>query len=227
MISAENGENLAKQTYNEHLGVIGGISILGTSGVVEPMSERALIDTIRLELDALHAAGQRIAFLCPGNYGADFARDTIGLDLARAVKCSNFIGDALDHAAFRGFGDILLVGHAGKLVKLAAGVMNTHSSVADGRQEVFAAHAALCGASRATLQGLMDAVSVDACIALLDEAGLRDAVLARIGKAVEARLTLRLRGKARAEFIMFTGKYGILAQSPGARALCARLQEEA
>ncbi len=225
VISAENGEELSRQTYNEHLGIIGGISILGTSGVVEPMSEKALVDTIRLELDSLYAAGQHIAFLCPGNYGADFARDTLGLDLERAVKCSNYIGEALDHAAFRGFADILLVGHAGKLVKLAAGVMQTHSSVADGRQEVFAAHAALVGAERATLEGLMGAVSVDACIELLDEAGLRDAVMARIGREIEKRLALRLHGKARVEFIMFTGKYGILAQSPGARALCARLKE--
>ena len=126
---------------------------------------------------------------------------------------------------FRGFADILLIGHAGKLVKLAAGVMNTHSSVADGRQEIFTAHAALAGAGRATLQGLMDAVSVDACIDLLDGAGLRDAVLSRIGKEIEKRLALRLRGKARAEFILFTGKYGILAQSPGARVLCERLKE--
>ena len=225
VISAENGAELAKQTYNEHLGVVGGISILGTSGVVEPMSEKALLDTIRLELDSRYAAGQRIAFLCPGNYGADFSRDTLGLDLEQAVKCSNFIGNTLDYAAFRGFADILLVGHAGKLVKLAAGVMNTHSSVADGRQEIFTAHAALCGAGRATLEGLMDAVSVDACIDLLNKDGLRDAVLARIGAAIEKRLALRLRGKARAEFIMFTGKYGILAQSSGARALCERLKE--
>ena len=225
VVSAENGAEIAKQTYNEHLGVMGGISILGTSGVVEPMSEKALVDTIRLELDSLYAAGQRIAFLCPGNYGADFARDTLGLDLERAVKCSNYIGEALDHAAFCGFADILLIGHAGKLVKLAAGVMNTHSSVADGRQEIFTAHAALAGASHATLEGLMDAVSVDACIELLDREGLRDAVMARIGKAVEQRLALRLHGKARVEFMMFTGKYGILAQSPGARALCARLKE--
>ena len=225
VVLAENGEELAKQTYNEHLGVMGGISILGTSGVVEPMSEKALIDTIRLELDSLYAAGQRVAFLCPGNYGADFARDTLGLDLERAVKCSNFIGETLDHAAFRGFADILLVGHAGKLVKLAAGVMNTHSSVADGRQEIFTAHAALCGAGRETLEGLMNAISVDACTQLLDAAGLRDAVLARIGKAIEERLRLRLRGKAQVEFILFTGKYGILAQSPGARALCERLKE--
>lgn len=225
VISAENGAELAKQTYNEHLGVVGGISILGTSGVVEPMSEKALLDTIRLELNGRYAAGQRIAFLCPGNYGADFSRDTLGLDLEQAVKCSNFIGDALDYAAFCGFAEILIVGHAGKLVKLAAGVMNTHSSVADGRQEIFTAHAALCGAGRATLEGLMDAVSVDACIDLLDKAGLRDSVLARIGAAIEKRLALRLRDKARAEFIMFTGKYGILAQSSGARALCEQLKE--
>ena len=225
VVSAENGAELAKQTYNEHLGVVGGISILGTSGVVEPMSEKALVDTIRLELDSLYAAGQRVAFLCPGNYGADFARDTLGLDLERAVKCSNYIGETLDHAVFRGFDDILLVGHAGKLVKLAAGVMNTHSSVADGRQEIFTAHAALCGAGRETLEGLMQSISVDACIELLDREHLREPVLARIESEVEKRLALRLRGRGHVEFILFTAKYGILAQSPGAMALCERLRE--
>ena len=225
IISAENGEELARQTYNEHLGVVGGLSILGTSGIVEPMSEKALVDTILLELDSLYAGGQRTAFLCPGNYGADFARDTLGLDLEKAVKCSNFIGEALDHAVFRGFDDILLVGHAGKLAKLAAGVMNTHSSVADGRQEIFTAHAALCGAGRDTLEGLMQAVSVDACIELLDRENLREPVLARIESEIEKRLALRLRGRGHVEFILFTAKYGILAQSPGAMALCERLRE--
>ena len=225
IISAENGEELARQTYNEHLGVVGGLSILGTSGIVEPMSEKALVDTILLELDSLYAGGQRTAFLCPGNYGADFARDTLGLDLEKAVKCSNFIGEALDHAVFRGFDDILLVGHAGKLVKLAAGVMNTHSSVADGRQEIFTAHAALCGAGRDTLEGLMQSVSVDACIELLDRENLREPVLARIESEIEKRLALRLRGRGHVEFILFTAKYGILAQSPGAMALCERLRE--
>lgn len=225
IISAENGEELAKQTYNGHLGVVGGLSILGTSGIVEPMSEKALVDTILLELDSLYAGGQRTAFLCPGNYGADFARDTLGLDLEKAVKCSNFIGEALDHAVFRGFDDILLVGHAGKLVKLAAGVMNTHSSVADGRQEIFTAHAALCGAGRETLEGLMQSISVDACIELLDREHLREPVLARIESEIENRIDLRLRGRGHVEFILFTAKYGILAQSPGAMALCERLRE--
>ena len=205
--------------------MVGGLSILGTSGIVEPMSEKALVDTILLELDSLYAGGQRTAFLCPGNYGADFARDTLGLDLEKAVKCSNFIGEALDHAVFRGFDDILLVGHAGKLVKLAAGVMNTHSSVADGRQEIFTAHAALCGAGRDTLEGLMQSISVVACIELLDRENLREPVLARIESEIEKRLALRLRGRGHVEFILFTAKYGILAQSPGAMALCERLRE--
>ena len=191
-ISVEDGEALAAQTYNGHLGIVGGISILGTSGIVEPMSEKALVDTIRLELDSLYAQGQRIAFLCPGNYGADFARDTLGLDLERAVKCSNFIGEAFDHAAYRGYPEILLVGHAGKLVKMAAGVMNTHSSVADARQEIFTAHAALCGAPRETLEGLMAAISVDACVELLDEVNLRQPVLSRIGREMETRIALRM-----------------------------------
>ena len=225
-ISVEDGEALAAQTYNGHLGIVGGISILGTSGIVEPMSEKALVDTIRLELDSLYAQGQRIAFLCPGNYGADFARDTLGLDLERAVKCSNFIGEAFDHAAYRGYPEILLIGHAGKLVKMAAGVMNTHSSVADARQEIFTAHAALCGAPHDTLAGLMEAISVDACIDLLDEAGLRGPVLARIGKEMEKRIALRMKGRARVEFIMFTGKYGVLAESAGARELCERLKQQ-
>lgn len=223
-IEAENGEAIAKHTYNAHLGVVGGISILGTSGIVEPMSEKALVDTIRLELDSLYATGQRIAFLCPGNYGADFARDTLGLDMEKAVKCSNYIGEAFDHAVYRGFSQILLVGHGGKLVKLAAGVMNTHSSVADGRQEIFTAHAALCGAEKSTLEALMEAVSVDACMDILTQAGLRAAVMARIGAEIEKRVALRVRQQAQVETILFTGKYGILTESAGARQLCEELR---
>lgn len=219
-ISAENGAQIAKQTYNEHLGIVGGISILGTSGIVEPMSEAALMDTTHLELDSLYAAGARKVLICPGNYGADFARDQLGLDLDQAVKCSNFIGDALDYAAWKGFQQIFLVGHAGKLVKIAAGVMNTHSSVADGRQEIFTAHAALCGAPHDTLQTLMQSVTIDACLEVLDQVNLRDPVLERIGKAIDERLHYRLRGKAEIGYLMFTNQSGVLAQSKNAVKLC-------
>ncbi len=143
--------------------------------------------------------GQRTAFLCPGNYGADFARDTLGLPLEKAVKSSNFIGEALDYAAYRGFPEILLVGHAGKLVKLAAGGM-------------------------AVLERLMEAATADACIEILAQSALRGPVLARIGKAMEQQLARRLNGRARAEYIMFTERFGVLSQSAGARALCEVLK---
>ena len=108
---------------------------------------------------------------------------------------------------------------------LAAGVMNTHSSVADARQEIFTAHAALCGAGRKTLELLMQAVSVDACIELLDRESVRERVMARIQDEMEKRIARRLKGRAAAEFIMFTTKYGVLAQSAGAARLCEKLRK--
>lgn len=225
-ICAEKGEEIAKQTYNEHLGIIGGISILGTSGIVEPMSEQALMDTTHLELDSLYAEGQKIAFLCPGNYGADFAKNTLGLDLEQAVKCSNFIGDAIDYAVFKGFKKILLVGHAGKLVKIAAGVMNTHSSVADGRQEIFTSHAALLGVSHDKLENLMDAITIDECLDILKSTGLLNSILESIGKSIEKRLNMRVCNKVQIECIMFTNQFGILSKSDGAFKLCKELKNE-
>ena len=178
------------------------------------------MDTTHLELDSLYAADFKRVLICPGNYGSDFARDTLGLELEQAVKCSNFIGDALDYAAWKGFQKIFLVGHAGKLVKLAAGIFNTHSSVADGRQEIFVSHAALCGAPPEVLRALMDSVTVDACITMLDTCGIREQVFQTIGEAITTRLHRRLRGKAEIGFLMFTNQNGILAQSDNARMLC-------
>lgn len=223
-ICAENGRDIAKQTYNEHLGIEGGISILGTSGIVEPMSEQALMDTTHLELDSLYAQGQRIAFLCPGNYGADFAKYTLGLDLEKAVKCSNFIGDAIDYSVYCGFDKILLIGHAGKLVKIAAGIMNTHSSVADGRQEVFTAHSALKGASNDILIKLMRSITIDECIDILKNTDIMQSVLESIGNSIQKRLEMRVKNKAQIEYIMFTNQHGILSKSDRALNLCKELQ---
>lgn len=226
IICAENGEEIAKQTYNQHLGIVNGISILGTSGIVEPMSEQALMDTTHLELNSLYAQGQKIAFLCPGNYGADFAKNKLGLELDKSVKCSNFIGDAIDYANYIGFKKILLVGHAGKLVKIAAGVMNTHSSVADARQEIFTSHAALLGASHNTLEGLMNAVTIDECLEILKSTDLLNSTLKSIGKSIEKRLNMRVYNKIQIEYIMFTNQFGILSKSDGALQLCKELKNE-
>ena len=217
VISVAGGEQAAAKTFNPRLGIVGGISILGASGIVEPMSEQALIDTIALELRQAAAKGAKRVILTPGNYGMDFLQ-VQGMDrLAPVVKCSNYIGDALDAAGAAGFGEILLVGHAGKLVKLAAGVMNTHSRVADARAEIFCAHAALCGGDRDLCRALMAARTSDACLDLLDAANLRQPVMESILTAIDTKLTARLCAGCRAGAVLFTNQHGLLGQTQQAK----------
>jgi len=213
VISVPGGEAVARKTFNPMLGVTGGLSILGTSGIVEPMSERALIDTLEVEMRQA-AAASRDVLLTPGNYGEDFLK-TQGWDRwgVPVVKCSNFLGDALDMAAAGKFQRVLLVGHAGKLVKVAGGIMNTHSRWADCRTELFCAHAAVCGADTELCRSLMDAATSDACIALLDGAGLRGPVLARLLDEIDRHLTRRAAGAYRIGAVMFSNEYGLLGQT--------------
>ncbi|MCD8375681.1 MAG: cobalt-precorrin-5B (C(1))-methyltransferase CbiD [Oscillospiraceae bacterium] len=222
-ISVPRGEEIAKKTFNPHLGIQGGISILGTSGVVEPMSAQALIDTIAVELRQAAAQGHRRVILTPGNYGLDFLKGR-GLDKldVPVVRCSNFIGDSLDAAGGLGFQDVLLVGHMGKLVKLAAGIMNTHSRWADGRGEVFCAHAAIAGASPQLCRELMDAATTDACLELLEGAGLKEPVLASLLERTQARLDRRAGGRYRVGAVVFSNVYGELGQTAGAKELLER-----
>ena len=220
VISVPDGAAIATKTFNPMLGIEGGISILGTSGIVEPMSERAIVDTIALEIRQAAAGGARRLLLTPGNYGMDFLRrsgvDTQGIP---CVKYSNFIGDAIDIAVTEGIKSALVVGHIGKLVKLAGGIMNTHSRVADCRSELFCAHAALCGADRALCRALMDAVTTDECIALLDGALLREAVLQSLLEAVQRHLDRRAAGAIRLGAVTFSNEYGLLGSTEGAKEL--------
>ena len=195
-IFVPGGEEAARKTFNPNLGVEGGISILGTSGIVEPMSLRALADTIRLELRQAAALGHRRVVLTPGNYGLQFLREAgAGEWNVPIVKCSNLIGEGLDGAGELGFQEVLLVGHAGKLVKLAGGIMDTHSRCGDCRMELFCAHAALCGGGQGLCAALMEQVTTDGCIDLLDRAGLREAVMDSLLRAVQTHLERRASGR--------------------------------
>ena len=217
VISVPGGETIAKRTFNPKLGISGGISILGTSGIVEPMSEHALIDTIHLDISAVRASGATALLLTPGNYGRDFAA-RLGLESVREVKCSNYLGEAIDFAVYKGFSQILLVAHAGKLVKTAAGLFSTHSRTADARAEVFTAHAALCGADVKTLRTLFDATTADASIEILRGTGLFQTALKSIALKIEENLRSRVEkagGGATIDFIMFSNKYGELIRSDG------------
>ena len=220
VISVPEGEKTARRTFNPRLGIEGGISILGTSGIVRPMSEAALIDSVHLELDMLYARGVRHVLVTPGNYGEDFARDVLHLRLKDWALCSNYVGEAIDHAAGLGIESFLLVGHLGKLIKVAGGTMNTHSKTADGRREVLCTHAALCGADRDTAQALYGCLTTDQAIPLLDKAGLREPVLGSIAAALDEQLKHRA-GDMAIEALFFSNQYGVLGQTPGADALLA------
>ena len=208
---------VADKTFNSRLGIQGGISILGTSGMVEPMSETALLDTIRLELRQRIRKGEKNLLVTPGNYGESFVGTVLGLGLGQAVKCSNFIGSTIDMAVEEGAESILLIGHGGKLIKLAAGIMNTHSSWADGRMEILAAHGAACGAKRELVEQIMEAVTVDEGLRLLEtEDGLCEQVMKRVMARLEQYVKRRAGGRLRAEVIVFTNERGILGATTGA-----------
>lgn len=220
-ISVPEGERLAEHTFNPRLGIEGGISILGTSGIVRPMSEAALLDSLYLEQEQARATGVTDLLMTPGNYGDSFAQDTLGLDLTHRCTCSNYIGAAIDHAAGLGFRSLLLVGHLGKLIKVAAGSMNTHSKVADGRRETLTAHAALAGGPPELLRALFDSPTTDAGVELLKKAGLLEQVMASIGAALEDQLRHRAGPELEIQAVFFSNQYGMLGKTSGADRLLA------
>ena len=160
VLSIPGGEEVAARTFNPRLGIQGGLSILGTQGVVRPMSEPALTATIRAELSVRAAEGHRGICLVPGNYGRNMAR-SLGVPEDRVVGMSNFVGEALEAAADLGFRDLLLVGQVGKFAKLAAGCRDTHSRRSDARLESLGVCAALHGAPPDGVRRILEANTAD------------------------------------------------------------------
>lgn len=210
------GETLAKRTFNPKLGIEGGLSVLGTSGILEPMSEQAIVATIETEIRQLHAVGEEKVLVTPGNYGQAYASEYLGLDLAKSVKSSNYIGDTIDLAISYGMKDFLLVGNIGKLVKLAAGIFNTHSKVADGRGEIFAVHAAMAGAGADVVQEIYNCINTDRMLDVVEREGLREAVMQSILVAIEKHVDGRIGDTMRFGVIVFSEKYGYLGQTSDA-----------
>lgn len=191
-IIAPEGEKIAKRTFNPRLGIEGGISILGTSGIVEPMSEKALVDSIRVEMSVIYSSGERNLLLVIGNYGEEFAREKLGFKMDRYIKCSNYIGDTLDMAAELGFETALVIGHIGKIVKLGAGIFNTHSKYGDARIDTLMSCALDAGADIGTLREISKQATADAVLSILNEKGAISSVIDILVKRVERNLYLRV-----------------------------------
>ena len=213
LISVPGGEEAAKKTFNPMLGIEGGISILGTSGIVEPMSERAIVDTIGTQIRQAASLGAKKLIALPGNYALDFLHAQLpDISVYPVIKCSNYLGETLDMAALCKMEELLLIGHIGKLVKLAGGIMNTHSRMADCRQELFCAHAALCGAGQELCRALMLQPTSDACLTLLEDAGLIAPVLESLLDAVQRHLSRRAE-EMRVGAVIFSNTRGLLGMT--------------
>lgn len=224
LISAPEGEMLAKKTFNPRLGIVGGISILGTTGIVEPMSEEALVQTIHVELNQKRTVGNYV-LLTPGNYGAEFIRGEMGLDMNLAVQTSNFIGSSIDYCKALGFSGALLIGHIGKLVKLAGGMMNTHSKYGDCRMDILAAHAGMAGCRPDRIAEIMDCAACDDAVRIIKEEGLDKPVL----KTVTDKVLFHLQHRAEdmeIGVVIFSKEYGILGESDNARSLLKKILEQ-
>lgn len=225
VIYVPGGDEKAEKTFNPRLGIVGGISILGTSGIVEPMSTQALIDTIRIELSQQRAMGYSKVVIAPGNYGLDFMKARYGYDLDRAVKCSNYIGITIDMAAEMGFTDLLLCGHMGKLIKLTGGIMNTHSREADSRMELMAAAVIRCGGDMDLLNAVLRSLTTDEAYQYIKAKELgkpfMDCCMEQIGFYLKRRAGDRLN----IECIMYSKENADPGTTKGAEALLKEIME--
>lgn len=226
LVRIPGGRELAAKTFNPRLGIVGGISVLGTSGIVEPMSEEALIETIRVEIKMQLAQGRSYLVLVPGNYGLDYLNEFHPNLLKTAVKYSNFLGAAIDAAVEYGARGILLAGHIGKLVKLAGGIMNTHSRNADSRMEILTAHAAVLGADRETAAALMDSITTDEALEILKEKGLLESVMKGLLERMEFYVDHRSGHSLEKGIMIFSQTEGTLGESADTHRILACIQKE-
>ncbi len=223
-ISVPQGKEIAKKTFNPRLGIEGGISILGTSGIVEPMSETALISSIQVEMKMKHQSGEEYLLVTPGNYGADYLRGHMDLPFEKNMKCSNYVGEAIDMAVSLGVKGILFVAHIGKFVKVAAGIMNTHSHSADGRMEVLAASAVRAGAGLELVREILECGTTDEALALLEQGGYLRQAMAVVLEKIQFYLDHRSYEQITLGAVIFSNVQGYLGQTRDAGYLIEKIR---
>lgn len=224
LIFVPGGEKAAEKTFNPVLGITGGISILGTSGIVEPMSEEALIETIRAHMQVLRSEGRRFAAAVPGNMGERFLWSYLereGIGKIPAVVCSNFVGRTLDIAGELGFSGLLLAGHLGKLVKLGCGIMNTHSKEGDGRMETLVACALRAGAGTGTLKRIQEANTTEQALEELKAAGILKETMGALLERMDWYMRRRVPETLETGILVFDAAGTLLGATENARDLLA------
>lgn len=227
IIAVPEGVEIGKKTFNPRLGIVGGISILGTSGIVEPMSEAALVQSIRVEMKQHFSQGEEYLLVTPGNYGADYLREHMDLPYEKNIKCSNYVGETIDMAIDMGVKGILFIAHIGKFVKVAAGIMNTHSHCADGRMEVLCASAIRAGGTLECAREILEAGTTDEALAVIDRYGILKQTMAIVMEKIQFYLDHRSYEQILLGAVVFSNVYGLLGQTRDALKLMEAIQEQA
>lgn len=218
-IEIPEGVEIARKTFNPRLGIVGGISVLGTTGIVIPMSEAALVASIRLEMEMLVHNGAQYLVITPGNYGQVFSQESMELDLTYSMKCSNYVGETLDMAREMGVKGILFIAHIGKFVKLAGGIMNTHSRNADSRAELMAVNAIRAGAGLDVAKELLDTITTEQGVDILVRENLLEQTMKEIADRVEYYLQKRAGEQMKVGAVLFSNVHGKLAETSLAQEL--------
>ena len=226
VISIPGGEEVAKKTFNPRLGILGGISVLGTSGIVVPMSEDALIASIHAEMRLRKENGGDHLLITPGNYGAAFVSSYPDVDVENSVKCSNYVGETLDYAVNLGIRGILFVADIGKFIKVSGGIMNTHSRCADSRAELMTAAAIRAGADLETAKQLLGTITTVEAIGILKEKGLLEKTMAEILPRIHYYLQHRIGEAFPTEAILFSNEYGFLGETAGAQEMLKHFRKD-
>lgn len=223
VIEIPEGVEISKKTFNPRLGIQGGISVLGTSGIVIPMSEAALVASIRLEMEMLVKNGAKYLVITPGNYGQAFSKEQMNIDLTYSMKCSNYVGETLDMARELGVKGILFIAHIGKFIKVAGGIMNTHSRNADSRAEVMAANALRAGASRKTVMEILDSITTEQSIDILIREHCLEKTMEEVLQRVDYYLSKRGGEQLEVGAVLFSSVHGKLGETSGVKRLCEEI----
>jgi len=219
VIDIPEGEKVAKKTFNAKLGIVGGISVLGTTGVVKPFSMEAWKRSMVPQIDVALAKGYKRVFVVPGNIGDKITKQLFKAPDEAIIQTGDFMGYILNKAVEKGVKEIILLGHPGKLVKLAAGIFNTHHKMGDARAEVIAAYAGAVGADNDTINRILQSNTTEEAAEFLKQLNLSRATFDRIAEKVSSRVMERIKEKAKVSVIIVSLDGAILGMDESARCM--------
>lgn len=156
------GRSLAERTSNAAFGVVEGLSLLGTTGISQPLSAPGQLEAYREELQQKSSRFDCLVF-CIGENGLDFAQK-LGINPEQTIKTANWLGPLLVEAGLQQIPAILLFGYHGKLIKLAGGIFHTHHHLADARLEIITSNCAAVGIPTPFLQEIFVSPTAEAAL---------------------------------------------------------------